>query len=82
MMIWKQPWIWRERGWDNEDDGYSLHLYYTDATDFIREYWDKMPDEVPDEYSCPWGMPFQVPEEDIDPAILDALRKSRNGVKV
>lgn len=81
-MIWKQEWIWRERGWDSEDDGYSLHLYLSDVQTYIKEYWDKMPDDVPDEYSCPWREPYQVNEDEIDPVILESLRKSRNGVKV
>jgi hypothetical protein len=50
---------WLERGWGGsvKPDGYSLHLFYSDRDKFIKEYWDSMPDEPPDEYSKPYGQP-------------------------
>lgn len=82
MIIYRQDWIWRERGWGSEDDGYSLHIYQSDVTQYIKEYWDKMPDAVPDEYSCPSGPNYPVDSTDYDPEIIKTLKTSRNGVKV
>jgi hypothetical protein len=35
-------------------------LSRADRDTFIREYWDRMPKEVPDEYSRPEGEPYDV----------------------
>jgi hypothetical protein len=54
-----QKWEESERGWGTRPDGYSLHLSFADLKIFINEYWDGMPDEVPDEYSRPDGTPYR-----------------------
>ncbi len=48
-------WEESERDWGTRPDGYSLHLTSTDADKYIKNYWDNMPDETPDEYSRPIG---------------------------
>jgi len=56
-----QQWILKERGWDPEPDGFSLHLSRSALEKFVKEYWDTMPDyPVPDEYSAPDGYPYMV----------------------
>ncbi len=64
-MVVKQKWLESERGWGSRPDGYSLHLSVSDCTKYISEYWDKMPDRVPEEHSRPSGDPqsFNVDEE-------------------
>ena len=59
-------WTEYERGWGQRPDGYSLHASVKDAKDYIKTYWDTMPDRskgVPDEYSAP-GEPYAVDVED------------------
>lgn len=53
-----QKWEESERGWGTRPDGYSLHLCDEDRKAYIRDYWNSMPDEVPDEYSRPDGLPY------------------------
>jgi hypothetical protein len=50
-------WIETERGWGVRSDGCSLHLTKEDFKGFVEQYWSKMPDDVPDEYSRPAGGP-------------------------
>ena len=46
-------WIESERGWGMRPDGVSLHLDEEDKKIFINNYWERMPSDVPDEYSRP-----------------------------
>lgn len=72
--IVQQRWEESERGWGVRPDGFSLHLSDEDRTGFIEEYWESMPDEVPDEYSRPSGEPGKslAPDE-----VLEKLRKNK-----
>lgn len=81
-MLWKQYWVWKDRGWDDQEDGYSVHLTQLDRNEFIKEYWDMMPDATPDEYSCPSGNPYQINESDLSFTALKELKNSRNGMRV
>ncbi|MEY2665200.1 MAG: hypothetical protein RLZZ480_305 [Candidatus Parcubacteria bacterium] len=76
--IVRQDWLESERGWGIRPDGYSLHLTESNRQQFVREYWDRMPDEVPDEYSRPSGEPFLV---DVDEATYLAVKASKNGTR-
>ena len=73
-----QKWEESERGWGSRPDGYSLHLTDADRRAYITEYWDGMPDEVPDEYSRPDGTPYGW---DADEATYERVHASRNGVR-
>lgn len=53
-------WEESERGWGTRPDGCSLHLDEQDYRVFLKEYWDRQPDEVPDEYSRPAGRPVNA----------------------
>ena len=55
-----QKWEESERGWGVRPDGFSLHLSHDGLRKYIKEYWDGMPDEAPDEYSRPSGTPYEV----------------------
>jgi hypothetical protein len=57
----------------------SLHLTRKDRDEYIKEYWDKMPDEVPDEYSRPEGEPTVV---DVDLKTYNKIKKSKNGIQL
>ena len=52
-LIVKVHWAEHERGWGSRPDGCTLHLSKIDANEFIKEYWDRQPDETPYEYSAP-----------------------------
>lgn len=58
-----QKWEESERGWGTRPDGYSLHPDMAALKRYIAMYWKKMPDGVPDEYSRPYGDPY---EADVD----------------
>jgi len=45
-------WLESDEGWQRPD-GYSLHLSEEDAKNYIKEYWARMPKDVPCEYSRP-----------------------------
>jgi hypothetical protein len=60
-----QHWEESERGWGTRPDGYSLHPTNALRESHIAAYWANMPDEVPDEYERPVGLPYwcEVSEE-------------------
>jgi hypothetical protein len=55
-----QRWIESEAGWGVRPDGWSLHQSLEHLDTFVREYWKRMPDKAPAEYSRPHGKPFTV----------------------
>ena len=72
-----QTWEESERGWGTRPDGCSLHMSQSDREMFIKEYWAKMPKEIPDEYSRPSGEPY---EAEVDDVTLKKIKKSKNGI--
>jgi hypothetical protein len=46
-------WEESEAGWGTRPDGCSLHLSVEDSQRYIKDYWKRMPKQVPDEYSRP-----------------------------
>lgn len=72
-----QKWEESERGWGVRPDGFTMHLTEADRAAFVQAYWDRMPDEVPYEYSRPSGSPYlaQVSQE-----IYDKVAKSKKGM--
>jgi len=53
--IYFQYWTESEAGWGQRPDGFILHLSLEDHKKFLDDYWDKMPKNVPCEYSYPDG---------------------------
>ncbi len=76
-IVWRQDWEESERDWGVRPDGYSLHLTTEDATAFAREYWKRMPREVPDEYSRESGRPYKTL---VGKKVYSEVKASRNGV--
>ncbi len=66
-----------ERGWGIRPDGASFHLNREDAKQYEEEYWDRMPKEVPDEYSRPCA-PKIV---DVDNKLYEMIKESKNGIR-
>lgn len=75
----KQRWIELERGWGIRPDGVSLHLSISDMDKYIKEYWDSMPDYVPDEYSKPEGNPTEI---EINEKLFEKVKESKNGIRL
>jgi len=73
-----QKWEESEDGWGTRPDGYSLHLTDEDCRAYIQEYWDRMPAEVPDEYSRPDGTPYRA---EVDEETFAAVQASENGIR-
>lgn len=71
-------WEESERGWGTRPDGFSLHLTRNDFKEFERDYWGRMPNEVPDEYSRPAGDPTDVK---VDMGLYKQIAKSKNGIR-
>lgn len=73
-----QKWEESERGWGTRPDGFSLHLTDADRKSYIEEYWDRMPNSIPDEYSRPNGTPYKAT---VDAATFDRVKASKNGIR-
>ena len=74
-----QRWEESERGWGVRPDGYSLHLTESDRQTFVKAYWDRMPDNVPDEYLRPSGNPYWCL---IDSETYDKIKDPVSGIWV
>ena len=72
----KQDWLESEAGWGMRPDGYTLHLTEADRVKFIEDYWKRMPDAIPDEYSRPSGSPTV---KDVDSVTYAEIQASKNG---
>ena len=72
-------WEESERGWGIRPDGCSLHLTEKDAENFEREYWSRMPDEVPEEYSRPAGNPVNAY---VSKKLYDKIKATKNGLRL
>ena len=73
-----QKWEESELGWGTRPDGFSLHLTDADRESYIKEYWDRMPKSVPDEYSRPDGTPYKAK---VDAATFARVKASKNGIR-
>ena len=76
--VLKQHWIESERGWGIRPDGNSYHLTTEDRDPFIKEYWARMPKEVPDEYSRPYGKPTVI---EVKKSFYKEVRGTKNGLR-
>lgn len=74
-----QKWEESERGWGSRPDGYSLHLTEEHRVAYIKAYWDRMPDEPPDEYSRPDGSLY---EAEIPIEVYEKVIASKNGIRI
>lgn len=74
-----QPWIESERGWGQRPDGCSLHKTSKDLHQFCEDYWAKMPEQTPDEYSRPDGSSRVIV---ISEELHNRLAKSENGIRL
>ena len=55
-----QKWEESEAGWGVRPDGFSLHVSFEGLKTYIEQYWARMPNRVPEEYSRPSGTPYPV----------------------
>jgi hypothetical protein len=76
MIVVCQHWIESERGWGQRPDGVSLHLTLDDVKDYVKAYWETMPNTVPYEYSKPVGKPTLVRVND---SVYEAVKSGKNG---
>jgi hypothetical protein len=76
--VYRQNWLESERGWGIRPDGCSLHLSRLDRDVYVRQYWDRMPDQVPDEYSRPDGECCAV---EVNEATYTAIAASQHGIR-
>jgi len=77
-IVYARSWSESERGWGYSSDGYSLHLTKEDAIDYVKDYWDSMPDHTPDVYSFPSGVVFPT---EVDKYLLDVIGSAKNGIR-
>jgi hypothetical protein len=73
-----QKWEESERGWGVRPDGYSLHLTESDRVAYEKAYWEKMPDEVQEEYSRPSGKPYSA---EVDDATFAKVKAGDKGIR-
>lgn len=55
-----QAWEESEAGWGSRRDGWSFHSSKENHEAYLKDYWDKMPKNVPGEYSREYGKPVEV----------------------
>lgn len=72
-----QKWEESERGWGTRPDGYSLHLTDEARRKYIEDYWKRMPDYTPDEYSRPSGTAYWA---EVSAEVFNKVKASANGV--
>lgn len=74
-----QEWVESEAGWGTSFDGYSIHETSEDRDEYIKEYWESMPDgPAPSIYSRPLGAPRLM---HIWAEAADEVYKTRNGFR-
>ena len=71
-------WAESERGWGQRGDGCTIHLTREDYNAFVKAYWDRMPDEVQDEYTRPDNC---LREAVLSDEIYKKLEESENGIR-
>jgi len=79
VRVLVQQWEESEVGWGTRPDGYSIHETEQDREDYIKEYWDRMPNYIPSEYSDTCGNPFWYALTDKE--MQDLLNSSKNGIR-
>ena len=72
-------WTESEAGWGQRPDGCSIHLQKEDVDVYVKEYWDTMPKEVPDEYSRPDSNAREVVVSD---KLYKEIKKTKNGLRL
>ena len=68
--LYAVEWEESEAGWGTRPDGFTFHISQKEAKQYIVNYWNKQPKEVPSEYSRP------VMKMSDDPAILVEVSES------
>lgn len=74
-----QKWDESEFGWGIRPDGCSLHKVSTDVEKYVQEYWDRMPEAVPHEYSRPGSGPTVI---EISDELYEKVASSKNGIRL
>jgi len=73
-----QKWEESEKDWGTRPDGYSLHLTEADSQAYFKEYCNRLPKIVSDDYERPDGDPYLA---EVDEETFENVRKSRNGTR-
>lgn len=81
-MIYIQQWMLYCQWSRDEIMPSTLHLTISDVHAYIADHWDKMPDDVPEDYVAPMGNPVAIPEDAVDPELLAKLRASKFGIEI
>lgn len=79
MKGYARPWEERERGWGRQPYGWSLHESLEDMEAYIKAYWADMPDQAPDYYLTPVGVPIDI---FVPPVYQEDLKASKNGIQI
>ncbi len=74
LLSWEES----ERGWGQRPDGCSLHLSAADCDSYVKNYWARMPDDVPHEYMRPAGEPVKALVQN---SLYDKIRSSGIGMR-
>ncbi len=70
-------WVETERGWGIRPDGCTIHANEEDYKNYVKEYNEDLPDEVPDIYSRPDG---EIRKVVISKELNERLLSSDNGI--
>lgn len=72
-------WEESEAGWGERPDGCSLHLTKDDFSSFLKDYWNKMPDNAPHEYSRPAGNPVVAYSK---PELYERIKNEKKSLRI
>lgn len=51
--LFAMSWTEYERGWGQRPDGYTFHASVEEFDRFLKDFYARLPQQVPDEYSKP-----------------------------
>lgn len=74
-----ETWTESESGWGQKPDGCSIHLSKEDYKQYVKEYWDSMPDAVPECYERPDN---GLREVVVSKKLYKEIEKSKNGIRL
>lgn len=81
-MIFIQQWTMRCQWSSDFMLPSTIHVTLSDVRSYIQAHWDKMPDDVPEDYAAPMGDPVAIPVDAVDPELLAKLRASKFGIEI
>lgn len=72
-------WTESESGWGQRSDGCSIHTSKEDYKQYVKEYWDTMPDATPECYERPDSNLREIVVSD---SLYKKINKGKKGLRL